>query len=173
MSILSNLFGNRQYSIGELMNIDQNRQSRSQGCSVKLVKTYHELKDESILDKFRSHFLGRSVVKSYYVVFKLEVISDTGNKHIVFIRTEPDFDISKYTDNKVKVYCDCSDFKYRSSYVLNKRNSLFLTDKLSSTLGPAITQPPRANHTTTFLCKHAFAAITWLTDNYQSIMSNI
>lgn len=161
-----------QYSIGELMNVDPARQQKSQGCGVNLVKIYHELKDESLLDKFKSFFLGKSVVKAYYVVFRLEVISDTGSKHTVFIRTEPDFNLSAYTNNKIKIFCDCYDFKYRAAYHLNKRGSLFLTDKTSVQLGPAITQSPKTQSSTP-LCKHAFAALSWLAQNYQSVMRTI
>lgn len=161
-----------QYSIGELLNIDMARQQKSQNCSVNLVKIFHELKEESLLDKFKAFFLGKSVIKGYYVIFKLEVTSDSGKKHIVLIRTEPDFNLSIYNNNKVKIYCDCDDFKYRAAYGLNKRNSLLLTSRTSSQLGPAITQPPR-KQSITLLCKHAYAALGWLFQNYQSVMRTI
>ena len=56
MSSLLNIFTGNQYTIGDLMNIDAGRQERAGSCQVKLLKTYHELKKESVLDKFRSFF---------------------------------------------------------------------------------------------------------------------
>ena len=70
--VLGRLLG-KQLSIQELMNIDQGRKDRASDCTVRLVKVYHVLKDESILDKFRSIFLGKTTLKIYYLVFKFEV----------------------------------------------------------------------------------------------------
>ena len=55
-SILSSILG-VQYAIGELMNIDSGRQERASYCSVSLVKIYHEVKRESLLDKLFSNCL--------------------------------------------------------------------------------------------------------------------
>lgn len=163
---------NRPYTIGELMNIDKNRQSRSENCSVSLIKIYHELKKETILDKFKSFFSG-NVINVYYVIFKLEVQSDTGNKYKVFIRLNPDFDLTDWSNNKIKIYCECADFKYRSSYLLNRHNSLFLNDKVKVSLGEALSDAPKAKTRTTLLCKHSFAALNWLIKNYSSLMRTI
>ena len=163
----------KQYTIGDVMNIDSGRQERAAGCVVKLNKTYHELKEESILDKFKARFLGRSTVKRYYVIFKFDVVSDKGSKHSVFIRVSPDFDLSKWKTNKVKIYCDCADFKFRSAYILAQHDSLFLTPKIQTELGPAVKDAPRGKHPTSLLCKHAYAALNYLVNNYSSLMSTI
>ena len=42
MAILS-----KQYTLGDVMNIDSGRQERASGCVVKLSNVYHELKDET------------------------------------------------------------------------------------------------------------------------------
>lgn len=163
-----------RYTIGDLMNIDSGRQSRASGCSVSLEKVFHELKEESILDRFKARFLGRPSVKRYYVIFKFSVKSDTGNSHTVYIRISPDFNMTQWKTNKVKIYCDCADFKYRSAYILGKKDSLFLTRKAVTDLGPAIENAPKGkNPSTTLLCKHAFAALNYLVMNYSSIMKTI
>lgn len=155
------------------MNIDSGRQERAAGCTVKLNKTYHELKEESILDRFKARFLGRSTAKRYYVIFKFDVVSDKGSKHSVFIRVSPDFDLNKWKTNKVKIYCDCADFKFRSAYILAQHDSLFLTPNIQTELGPAVKDAPRGKHPTSLLCKHAFAALTYLVNNYSTLMNTI
>ena len=164
----------KQYTIGDIMGIDAGRIERAGGCSVVLEKTYHELKEESILDKFRARFLGRTVAKRYYVIFKFSVTSDKGNKHTVYIKLQPDFDLSNMNTNKVKIYCDCADFKYRSAYLLDQHDSLFLTSKIKSALGPAVKDAPKGkNPKTSMLCKHAYAALNYLVSNYSSIMKTV
>lgn len=170
-SILGSIFGS-QYTIGKLMNIDSGRQERAELCSVKLIKTYHELKRESIVDKFRS-LIGRPVVRMYYVIFKFEVTSNTGNNHTVVVRLNPDFNLNDWENNKVKIYCDCNDFKYRSAYLLNKNDSLFVNDKVSTSLGEAMLNSPKGKSKTTLLCKHSFIVLRWLISNYPSIMRTI
>lgn len=160
-----------QYTIGELMNIDQTRQQKASGCKVELEKTYHELQKESVLEKFKSAFLGNNLINTYYIILKFKVTSETGSIHKVYVRLNPDFDLRSYTNNKIKIYCDCDDFKYRSAYTLGKRDSVFLSNIAKTKLGPALTQPPRKQYTT-LLCKHAFAVLDWLVNNYQSVMQS-
>lgn len=161
----------KSYTLGDLMNIDSGRQTKAAGCAVELIRIYHELRSESIPDKFKSFFGGKNMLNTYYIVFKFLVTSDTGKKHIVFIKTNPDFDLTNWENNKAQVYCDCEDFKYRSAYTLENNNSLFLNDKTKISLGPAISTPPK--RTTSLLCKHAFAAVKWLVSNYSNIMKTI
>lgn len=170
--LFNSIFG-KQYTIGELMNIDEGRQNKASQCFVRLVKTYHELKKEGIIDRFKSFFTGETLINVYYVIFKLEVTSETGNKYNVFIRVNPDFNLNNWVNNEVKIYCNCADFKYRSSYLLNKRNSLFLNDKIKISLGQALTDAPKGKSKTTLLCKHSYAALMWLITNYSNIMKTI
>ena len=163
----------KQYTIGDVMNIDSGRQERASGCTVNLIKTFHELKEESVLEKFKALVLGRGTVKKYYVTFKFEVTSDKGHKHFVFIRTAPDFDLTKWKSNKVKIYCDCADFKFRSAYLLNQHDALFLTSKIQGALGPAVSDAPRGKAPTSLLCKHGYAALNYLVNNYSNIMKTI
>lgn len=159
------------YTLGDLMNIDSTRQSKANLCTVELVKIYHELQPESILDKFKAFFGGKNLLNTYYVIFKLLVTSDTGKKHIVFIRTNPDFDLMNWEDNKAQVFCDCEDFKYRSAYTLENSESLFLNDRTKMLLGAALTTPPKRSPS--LLCKHAYAAVRWLINNYSNLMKTI
>jgi hypothetical protein len=163
----------KQYTIGDVMNIDSGRQERAGGCMVSLDKTYHELKEESILDRFKARFLGRPTVKKYYVIFRFIVTSDKGHKHYVYIRLSPDFDLSKWKSNKIKIFCDCADFKFRSAYILAQHDSLFMTPRIQTELGPAIKDAPRGKQPTSLLCKHAFAALNYLVGNYTSLMKTI
>lgn len=171
-SILGSLVGS-QYTIGELMNIDSGRQERASQCFVNLVGTYHELKKESLVDKFRGLFLGKTILPTYYVIFKLNVTSGSGKNYTVIIKTNPDFDLQDWTNNKVQIYCNCPDFKFRSAYLLNKRNSLFTNDKIKTYLGESLSDAPKSKTKTSLLCKHSYAALQWLVNNYVSIMKTI
>lgn len=155
------------------MNIDKARQLRAAGCVPNLVKTFHTIKQEGVLDKFKSFVTGKTSIKVYYITFKFEVTSDTGNTHTVFIQVDPDFSLKNWSANRVKIYCDCADFKYRSAYILDKRSSLFTTTKIKTALGQAMTEVPTGKKGTTLLCKHSFAALSWLMGNYANVMKTI
>ena len=171
MGIIGKLLG-KQLSIGEVMSIDQGRQERSKECSVKLVKVFHVLKEEGILSRFKSIFLNKPTLQMYYLVFKFEVTSPN-NIHKVFIMTNPDYDIVNWSNNLVKIYCDCKDFMYRSAYLLDKNNTLFVNDSIKISLGQALTVAPKENSKTTLLCKHSYAALSWLVSNYSNVMKTI
>lgn len=172
-SILSNLL-TKSYSISELMSIDSGRQERANACSVRLEETYHEIQKESILDKFkRMFFRDKSMMNIHYVIFKFKVISNTGNEHTVLIRTHPDYAGTEGLGNKVQIYCTCRDFQFRSAYILNQHKSLFRSDATEARLGRAITEAPKKGHSTSLLCKHAYAALNYLQSNYQFIMQSL
>ena len=160
-------------TIGELMNIDPGRQFRAQMCSVSLQKVYHEVRNETLLEKIKAFFLGKSSIKAYYIIMKLSVLSDSGSNHTVLIRISPDFKTSRLMSNNVQIYCNCSDFKYRSAYILNNKKGLFLNDRIKINLGSALTDKPKTKTQTTYLCKHAYAALQWLVSNYSSLIGTI
>lgn len=171
-SVLGSLFG-RQYTIGELMNIDSGRIGRAGSCAASLQKVYHLVKPEGVLAKFKSFFSNSPSIKVYHIVLKFKVNSEKGHDHVVFIELYPDFSLSNWQNNRVKIYCDCSDFKYRSAYILSHRNSLFLTQRSSIELGPAVNNAPKKGAKTTTLCKHSYAALTWLMNNYSTLMKTV
>ena len=160
-----------QFTIGELMNVDQNRQKKANECKGELLKIFHEVQKEGIINKLKSSFLGQNSINTYYLILKFKVTSDTGGIHRVYVRLNPDFNLSSYLNNKVKIYCDCDDFKYRSAYTLNRRDSIFLPSLIKTKLGPSLTEPPKKQYTT-LLCKHAFAVLNWIVQNYQDVMRN-
>lgn len=168
--MIGSIFSGKQYTIGDLMQIDAVRQNKSTGCKVVLEDIYHEVKKETLIDKLKS-FLGMSTVAMYYITLKLSVISTSGKTYTVYIQTPPDFSLVNWQGNKIKIYCSCPDFKYRSAYLLNSRKSLFLTPTLKSSLGRALTEAPKRD--TTFLCKHAFAAVRWVVKNWSMIMKKV
>ncbi len=155
-------------TLGELMNIDSGRQTKAAGCSVELVKIYHEVKSEAVPDNLKSSFGGRNMINIYNVIFKFIVTSDSGKKHVVFIKTNPSAD---WENNTAEVYCDCEDFKYRSAYTLENSKALFQNDKTKLSLGQALTTPPK--RTPSLLCKHAYAAVKWLISNYTNLMKTV
>lgn len=158
-------------TLGDLLNIDSGRQNKAAGCTVELVKIYHELESEPIPDAIKAQYGGRNTLNIYYTIFKFTVTSDTGNKHTVFIKTAPDFEGSGWQDNPTQVYCDCPDFMYRSAYTLRGGAGLFENAKTKMALGQALTTPPK--RTTSLLCKHAYAAIKWFVANYNNLMKTI
>lgn len=162
----------KHYTVGDLMLIDSARQDRAGKSSVKFERVFHEVRKITLLDRFKAFFGGKSTIQNYKVIFKFTVTSDTGNDHTVFIRLDPDFDLINVNKNRVDIYCDCADFKYRSAYLLNKRNSLFINSSISSALGTAVNEAPK-KVTTTILCKHSYAALSWLVKNYYNIMKTI
>ena len=161
----------REYSLGELMNISKERQDKSANCSVNLVKTFHMIKPESLLDKFRSLFFNQPTLTMYYIIFKFRVTSDTGHSYDVLVQTSPDYDITNWESNKVKIYCSCNDFKFRSAYNLYQRGNLFITDRIQTNLGPATTDKPKRDMSP--CCKHCFAVLKYLTENYSNLMKTI
>lgn len=160
-------------TIGELMSVDGGRQYKAQFCTVNLVKVYHEIKKESLPEKIKAFFLGKSHINTYYLIFKLQVTSDTGKTHTVFIRTEPSYNSFNVLGNRIQIYCDCSDFKFRAAYVLNKKKALFANDRIKIELGAALSVKPKAKHSTTYLCKHAYSAVQWLASNYSSVLKTL
>lgn len=123
--------------------------------------------------KLDPSFLGKTNVNTYYLIFKLLVMSESGKAHTVFIRTDPEYDTTRVLENKVQIYCDCPDFKFRSAYILNQKKALFLNDRIKLELGAALTDKPKTKTTTTTLCKHAYAGIQWLISNYPSLIRTI
>ena len=172
-SILSSLL-TKSYSISEIMAIDSGRQDRASGCSVRLVETFHEVQKESILEKFlKLFFRDKSLMYTHYVTFKFKVTSNTGNEHTVLIRTHPDYMNTEGLNNRVQIYCTCKDFQFRSAWALNHHKSLFRSDATDSRLGIALTKAPKSTTTTSLLCKHAFAALRYLNNNYTTIMKSL
>lgn len=172
-SILGNLL-TKSYTISELMAIDSGRQERASGCSVNLSEIYHEIQRESILEKFKKLFFrDRATMNVHYVIFKFNVSSDTGHNHTVLIKTQPDFLGTEGLNSRVQIFCTCKDFMFRSAWLLNQHKSLFRSDSTEAKLGRAITEKPKSQTSKSLLCKHAFAALSYLQNNYLYIMKTL
>jgi len=161
----------RQITIGELMTIDSGRIEKASGCVVSLERTYHELKKATILDRFKAFFRSTGLVNAYYVIFKLSVVSASGHKYTVIVKVNPDFDLVHWQSNPCKIYCNCPDFKFRCAYTLGQRGGLFVNERIRIELGQAMTDKPKRQPS--YLCKHSYAALEWLIDNYSNIMKTI
>lgn len=162
---------NKEYTLGELMNISSERQEKSQSCNVKLVKTYHMIKSETLLEKFKNFFFNSPTITMYYIIFRFQVISDTGNTYDVLVQTSPDYDIINWETNKVKIYCSCNDFKFRSAYWLGQRGNLLVNDRIKTNLGQSLTDKPKRSSSP--CCKHCFSVLQYLIQNYSSLMKTI
>ena len=172
-SILSNLLS-KSYTIADLMSIDAGRQEKANNCSVSLENIYHEIERESILEKFKKLFFrDKTTMNIHYVIFKFKVKSDTGNTHTILIRTHPDYAGTEGLNNRVQIFCTCRDFQFRSAWELNQRKSLFRSDDTDIKLGRAITEKPKSEARKSLLCKHAFAAINYLSNNYNYLMQSL
>lgn len=152
------IFG-KSWGLSDMLASDPGRGGRAGSCTVQFLGKQYILGTETLSDKLKNA-LRRTQVGTYYIVFKFQVISDTGHTHKVYIQTLPVADLS----GPAKVYCDCNDFKFRCAYVLEQHGSLLRSPKTDSKLGEAITTAPK-RASGTCLCKHAIAAIQELLKN--------
>lgn len=172
-SILGDLF-KRDWTLGQLLRVDSGRADRGSGCKVVLVDTYSEIIKETVPEKFKKFFTRRKdIMNVYYVIFKFKVTSETGSTYTVLIRCQSDFEGTEYMDNKIQIYCQCADFMYRSAYVLNQHGALFRSNKTDQALGASIVDAPKEKSLKSTLCKHSYAAVTYLMRNYEDLMKNI
>lgn len=167
--LLGKLSGSSTITLGDLMNIDQGRISRSANCQVQLDKIYHILKPEGIIEKFKKLFLGTPIIKIHQLVLKFIVNSPSGKPYTVIVQMSPDFDMNNLAKNKIKIYCSCQDFKFRSAYFLKKSGSLFENDRTRNNLGEAAVDSPKKLSSNP-ICKHCYSVINYIINNYQNIM---
>lgn len=148
---------NKTLRIKDLLDIDRGRVDRSQVLKVQLINIYNIVKEENWLGKILRFFkIKRPLI--FYKVFKYKVSSANGGTYTVLIKVSPGFDKRKFYDNKVQVFCQCADFKYRVAYELNKHDNVYLNKATINELGIALTTKPTRVQTSP-LCKHLYAAI--------------
>lgn len=158
----------KELTIGDLMNIDPGRIKRSEMLEkVKLVEVYNILREESILGKIL-RFFKLKTLPIFYKVVKYSVLSNSGSTYIVFIKVSPGFDINRFYRNKVQVFCNCADFKYRSAYILNKHDNVYINQSTKDFLGIALTTAPTKVGTTP-ICKHIYAVIEQFKLDYKKL----
>lgn len=153
------------------MNIDIGRQDKASLCRVSLEKIYHEAVEESIPVGLQKKLKSESTILVYYVIFKFKVVSDTGTTNTVLIRIQPDYDLKVFMNSEIQIYCSCVDFMYRACWILNQRNSLVRSTEIDAKISKAISNAPLKKTATTLLCKHSYAALIYLVNNYSKLMS--
>jgi len=145
-------------TIRDLLDIDPGRIQKSQELlKVILEDQYNILKEENIFQRI-ARFLGLHKAKMFYTIYKYKVYSNSGSVYTVFIKVSPHFEEKKFLDNKIQVFCQCADFKYRVAYGLHKRDNVFINQVTKDHLGIALTTPPTRVDTSN-LCKHLYAVI--------------
>ena len=80
------------------MTVDSGRQSKADLCTVELLKTYHEIKRESVPDALKLK-LG-NIINKHYIVLSFKVTSDTKKEHLVYVKMNPDFN-NNWSENEV------------------------------------------------------------------------
>lgn len=172
--LFGSIFSPDQYTISDLMSLDEVRINKSSNLEVKLDKIFHRIQKESIWSKIKNFFSrNKSVINLYYIDIRYKVKSPSGSEYIVLIEMNPSFDPSKFFSNPVKVYCQCDDFKYRCAYNLNKRGNVLRGDKIDTRLGQALTDAPKKGYKTSPACKHIYACLDHLQKNYKNILNSL
>lgn len=92
----------------------------------------------------------------------------SGSKYNCYLEMDPVNSRSKLLQAKVKIFCSCNDFKYRSAYILNKENNLFHAPAIDKHLGIALTEAPKIVVTTN-ICKHLYAVINYVRNNLTTL----
>lgn len=154
-----------------MLNIDEGRIQRSSSILVKLEWS-------KMLATPRKGFWNKLwgiIKREPYILTNLLRFSvkntDSGSVYSIFLELEPKAKFSELINSKVKVFCSCNDFKFRSAYILNKENNLVLFDAIEKHLGIAIKEKPRVVNPSK-MCKHIFAVISWIKSNYNKLNLN-
>lgn len=152
----------------ELLDIDPGRIQRSADIKVTLVwNKMLTTKRKGFWNKLWGLIKGQPYIVTNLLKFQTENKLN-GSKYTCYIELKPVDNYQKLLKTKVKVFCSCNDFKYRSAYILNKDNNLFLAPVIERHLGIALTEKPKVVNPTK-LCKHLFAVISYLKTNLNRI----
>lgn len=174
VGLFGKIFGFEQYTISDLMSLDDGRINKSSQLDVRLDKVFHRIQKESIWSRIKNLFSrDKSSINLYYIDIRYIVKSLSGSEYIVLIEMNPSFDYNKFFSNPVKIYCQCNDFKYRCAYNLNKKGNLLRNNKIDTYLGQALTDAPKKNFKTSPACKHVYACLSDLQKNYRNIINSL
>lgn len=147
----------KTFKVSDLLDIDEGRMDRSRDLICRLDNVYNILREDTFFEKLKNLFRSKKP-KMFYKVFKYHIISNSGQSYTVFIKVAPSFNIKNFMDNKIEVFCQCADFKYRVAYMLNQRDNLFRNPNIDAHLGIALTTKPTQVETS-HLCKHVYRAL--------------
>lgn len=156
-------------TLEELTVVDEARAAKASACKVVLAKTHHTVATPVTTDTNKKR---KSTIKKYFITLVFQVTSDSKTRHKVYIQLNPDFSLKNWKKNTVKVACDCSDFIYRAVYILNQNGALFVNDRLLGKYSTALKTAPK-KEPECLVCKHVYAAILYLINNYKAIMNQI
>ena len=108
-----------------------------------------------------------------WVEFSFSVMSnESGKSYPIKIRLQYDPYQELIRKGKIQVYCGCPDFKFNSAYELNRHGALYRSEETDIKLGPSITTAPKRQRKGA-LCKHSYAAVRYLMENYKTLMSYV
>jgi hypothetical protein len=95
--LFGSIFGLDQYSISDLMSLDDGRTSKSSSLSVNLEEVFHRVQKESIWDKIKKFFTkNKASINLYYLDIKYKVNSPSGSTYTVLIELNPNFNSNKF-----------------------------------------------------------------------------
>lgn len=155
--------------LGDLLNIDKSRVLRSKDLKISSIKLYSTVDDPKSLIKRFLNLIFKNKFKILSRVIKYNITNTkNGRSHFVIIKVPMHID-NNVLSQDVKIYCDCEDFKYRSAWLLNKNDNLFLNKKYEKALGIAITTQPMKLQPE-IGCKHVYKAIEDIVDNYKKYL---
>lgn len=147
--------------LAELIQIDKDRIKRSEDIKVELKWNKIVTYNQNLFKKFWRIITRRNIVLVHNL-YKFEVTNKSnGNVNILYLEIEPQKSLNKIMSSRVKVFCQCADFKFRSAYILNQEDNLFRSPKLDEHLGIALTVPP-TKIIPTPVCKHVYAMIDYV-----------
>lgn len=167
-------FFSRSWAIEDIFNTTQERQFKSGGCSVSYEGVTRHLEKLPIIDRWKSLFFrNKSSMYTLWVTFSFKVTSnESGKVYPIKIRVQYDPYNELVYKGKIQIYCGCPDFKFGSAYELNQHDALYRSEETDLKLGPSITTSPKKRRGG-ILCKHSYAAVNYLIENYKTLMSYV
>lgn len=168
-------FFGKNWRIGDIYNTSQERQFKSNACSVSLKGISRTIEKVPVADGWKSLFFrNKSTMNILWVVFDFQVASnESGKSYPVKVRVQYDPYGNMMMDGRIQVYCGCPDFKFGSAYELNNHGALYRSESTDIELGPSITTAPKKKRNGGVLCKHSYAALSYFLGNYQKLMKDV
>lgn len=155
--------------VKDILDIDEGRLSRAKDIQVTLLKTYPLYSEPSnkIIKWLRRLFQRPYIITYAYLFQTVNVKSSSTYK--VIIEIGPQNDYRRVLNSEAKIYCQCADFKFRSAWVLNHTDNLFLNKNIETELSVALDQKPTNMNNTTTSCKHIVAAFGYIKRNFKDL----
>lgn len=150
-------------TIKKILETDKGRTDRSHQCFPSVVGIHTVIEKEiPFLKRLLMWFKRERVYFYKVIVFKVAPTDRT-----VVIQLCPNFSFSRFINQKIKIYCSCEDFLYRSAYFNAESDSLFVNASNRDKLQYAIDNHPEIDVTTS--CKHVLACVRYIYTNYEKM----